>query len=287
LALNHFVAARKHLPVGAESHEYAGNPLAQPHNFYRWSSLAHLTPYMEASAAYKSLDLSVPLYAADFSIFPQNRPGIALLLPEFLCPSDRMQRVRMSFGPTNYAACAGSGIGGGTPFDTDGVFYANSSTRLADVSDGLSKTAAFAETTLGEIYPLGTQRSQVRTRTAYAFAKDVPLTENSCNEVVANWNYQDPGGFAWVSGEYRCALYNHYWLPNANEFDCISAKVSGTLSDIYSAFGWRAARSYHKGGVNLLLLDGSVHFVRDGVNGVIWREISTRAGGEIITADWK
>jgi hypothetical protein len=31
-----------------------------------------------------------------------------------------------------------------------------------------------------------------------------------------------------------------------------------------------------------LLADGSVHFVRDGVNGPIWQAIATRAGGEAV-----
>ncbi|HEY2882654.1 MAG TPA: DUF1559 domain-containing protein [Pirellulales bacterium] len=280
LALLNFESARKRFPSGEESKEFEAQPFT-PYNFYRWSTLAQLTQYMENSQAFKSLDMTVPLYAADFSVFPQNKDGVALMIPEFLCPSDRVERVRADFGPTNYAVCSGSGIGGGTPFDTDGVFYANSRVRIADITDGTSKTAAISESVLGEPGnpPPGTPKANADPRMAYLFAGAVPLTEASC-QASLSWNYQDPRGFAWVSGEYRCGSYNHYWGPNAADFDCVSAKIFGALTDVYAAYGWRAARSFHRGGVNLLVADGSVHFVPDGVNSVIWHDISTRSGGE-------
>ncbi len=281
LALHNFENARHHLPPGADSKPDPANPGGTPYNFYRWSSLAHLTPYMEQSAAYKTLDLSVPLYGANQQPLPQNVPGVQLLVNEFLCPSDRQQRVIPNFGPTNYAACSGSGLGGGTPLDTDGVFYVNSRVRLAEITDGTSKTVAMSESILGETNNPrpGTPQEAADPRMGYVYPKAVPLTEDSCN-ASTNWNYQDPRGFAWVSGEYRCALYNHYWTPNARQFDCIANIVAAPLTEIYAAYGWRAARSFHPGGVNVLLADGSVHFVPDGVNQTIWHDISTRSGAE-------
>ena len=35
----------------------------------------------------------------------------------------------------------------------------------------------------------------------------------------------------------------------------------------------------------MLLADGSVRFVKDSVNGLAWRGLSTTAGGEIISGD--
>ena len=49
--------------------------------------------------------------------------------------------------------------------------------------------------------------------------------------------------------------------------------------------GWKAARSYHPGGVNLLFGDGHAAFVKDTVNPAVWRAISTRAGGEAVSGD--
>ncbi len=41
------------------------------------------------------------------------------------------------------------------------------------------------------------------------------------------------------------------------------------------------SRSYHTGGVNSALMDGSVRFVRSSVDRDVWRATGTRAGGEV------
>ncbi len=38
-------------------------------------------------------------------------------------------------------------------------------------------------------------------------------------------------------------------------------------------------------GVNVLLGDGSVRFVKDGIAGATWRALGTVAGGEVIGGD--
>ena len=44
----------------------------------------------------------------------------------------------------------------------------------------------------------------------------------------------------------------------------------------------KAARSRHTGGVNVLLGDGSVRFVRDSIANVTWRALGTMNGGEVL-----
>jgi prepilin-type processing-associated H-X9-DG protein len=221
----------------------------------------------------------MPLYGANFQVFPQNRATAALLIPDFICPSDNGLPVSTGFGPTNYAACAGSGAAGGTPFDTDGIFFINSQIRPNQITNGLSKTAAMSESILGQAVRGGTTRSQVDPRFVYAFTFAAPLTETTCNQTII-WNMSDPRGFAWVNGEYRSAMYNHYLTPNSQTLDCISSRLTGSLSEVYAAYGWRTARSLHVGGVNLLLADGSVHFVIDNADPLIWKSLGTRDGGE-------
>ena len=47
-----------------------------------------------------------------------------------------------------------------------------------------------------------------------------------------------------------------------------------------------AAESFHPaGGVNVVMADGSVHFVKNQVDLSVWRALSTTQGGEIISAD--
>jgi prepilin-type N-terminal cleavage/methylation domain-containing protein/prepilin-type processing-associated H-X9-DG protein len=42
------------------------------------------------------------------------------------------------------------------------------------------------------------------------------------------------------------------------------------------------SRSFHSGGVNALLLDGSVRFVPDSISLPVWRALGTRMGGEVV-----
>jgi prepilin-type processing-associated H-X9-DG protein len=46
-----------------------------------------------------------------------------------------------------------------------------------------------------------------------------------------------------------------------------------------------SATSRHPGGVNVLLGDGSVRFIRDAVVLPVWRSLGTIAGGEAVSAD--
>lgn len=274
IGAHQYHSARGSLPSGSQAKAYAD----QPNNawtFYRWSALAMLAPYLEEKAAFESLNLDVPLYTStNFDITPQNVKGVALIIPLFLCPSDSGQRVSPGFGPTNYAACAGSGLSGGTPSETDGVFFVNSHIKLSQITDGTSKTALMSESTLGVPSSAGHDP-----RFDYKFFLSAPLTETTCS-ITPLWNQTNPRGFAWVNGEYRCALYNHHYPPNYTLPDCIGVTLGGGPQLEYTPFGWRTARSLHTRGANLLLADGSVSYVTDSIDAAIWKGLSTRSGGE-------
>jgi prepilin-type processing-associated H-X9-DG protein len=58
--------------------------------------------------------------------------------------------------------------------------------------------------------------------------------------------------------------------------------VSATETSPGDAYAAVTARSYHNGGVNVLLMDGSVRFVTSGLSMATWRALGTRAGGEVV-----
>jgi prepilin-type N-terminal cleavage/methylation domain-containing protein len=288
LAAHNFHDAWMKFPVGSTSQEFPLAP-AFPHNFYRWSVLAHLTPFLEQSNAYNSLDLNVPLFAPPtFGIAAQNLGGVGILVPAFLCPSDSSKSVGSGYGlgqlgPTNYAGCAGSGMDGGTPFNTDGAFFINSERKTRDFLDGTTNTMLFSESTLGTGPKSTSDPSYVQRdpQTVYRFAFGAPLTDTMCDTVVS-WNNSDLRGFMWVNGEYRCTLYNHYYQPNSPTPDCLGVSLNPDPAEQYTGYGWRAARSKHTGGVQACYADGSVHFISDTINRNVWLAASTVQGSEPI-----
>ena len=278
IALHNHESARGHFPSGSIAQADPTNP-GTPHSFYRWSALAQSLPYMEGAATFDLLDLSAPLYQADFQISPANREAVRTIVPNFLCPSDRQVRVSPSFGPTNYAVCAGTGAGGGTPFDADGAFYINSALRVADFTDGTSQTVMASEAVLGETPPPLTGRASANPQLVYGFAMSLPLTTAGC-AATALWNLSDPPSYSWANGEYRSAIYNHWTTPNARQFDCVSAETTALPEQQYAAYGWRTARSNHNGGVNAALIDGSARFIADAIDLAPWQALATRAGDD-------
>lgn len=274
LAAQNYVSSHRHFPNGSMAKQFAAQPFVA-WNLYRWSALAQLLPNLENGAAYSALDLSVPLYGANFRVRPENSDSVKFLVPEFLCPADLGQPVSADFGPTNYAVCAGSGAGGGTPRDTDGVFFVNSQTTPAKITDGLSKTALVSESLLGQPQQGDIHDPQYE----YKFAFASPISDAVCG-AANQWNMSDPRGFAWANGEFRCGLYNHYYGPNDRTADCMGVQLGGGVQLQFTPYGWRAARSNHPGGVNVVRADGSLQFVADAVDLTIWRALSTIAGNE-------
>ena len=61
--------------------------------------------------------------------------------------------------------------------------------------------------------------------------------------------------------------------------------ISVNENDGGPTFAAFTARSYHPGGANVLLGDGSVRFVKSTINGMVWRALGTIAGGEIVSTD--
>ena len=162
------------------------------------------------------------------------------MVPEFLCPSDQQRAVSVGFGPTNYAVCAGSGASGGSPLDADGLFYTNSAVRSRQVKDGHSRTAAVSESILGRERAADDRSCQTPIRASRMCSRVPPRSPKRLVRHRRFGTTRTYAGFAWVNGEFRSALYNHYLLPEFRDFDCVSALTSGPPAVIYSAFGWRS-----------------------------------------------
>lgn len=107
----------------------------------------------------------------------------------------------------------------------------------------------------------------------------------------------------WSNGGVYHSGFTTAWTPNKLTFTTLPAGTVFTFPghpttgqvviDVWSVnendggptFAAFTSRSYHPGGVNTLFADGSVHYIKDSINGLTWRALGTIAGGEIISAD--
>jgi prepilin-type N-terminal cleavage/methylation domain-containing protein/prepilin-type processing-associated H-X9-DG protein len=252
---------------------------------YRYSSLAELTPFLEQTTLANALNFQVPVYNLNGIGMPQNTSIYVMQISVFLCPSDSVPGTLQGYGPSNYFACAGSGVpGGGYAFTDpaysgpDGVFYFDSATTLAQLTDGTSNTVLMSESVLGNNSTSTAAPAAPNPREVVAVVAGLAPTYQplSAAECQAPLSYSYVRNDAWIQGEYYNMLYNHFYTPNSLNYDCLR-------DGSYTA--WKAARSRHPGGVNLLLGDGSVRFAKDSVNVQTWRALATRSGGEVISAD--
>jgi prepilin-type processing-associated H-X9-DG protein len=246
------------------------------------------------------MDLKQPIYdpTNDFNITAANQFAVEQVIKLFLCPSDLMQPVATNaatdygvpvMGPTNYAVCVGSGTtnGGppfGSPLNSDGMFQGIKPNRITDITDGTSNTACMSESLLGqgpENFSGSTPPPPADPQYVYGYIGfGTPISTGAC-AAPSTWNGSQRRGFTWASGEMRCGSYNHFYTPNSKSFDCVN-NDGATIT----AFAWRAARSRHTGGVNVLFGDGSVHFVSQGVSPNTWRALATRANGDLPGSDY-
>ncbi|MBY0458647.1 MAG: DUF1559 domain-containing protein [Gemmataceae bacterium] len=259
----------KQLGLAMHGHEGALGAFPQARNPFPLvhSALSRLLPYVEQDSLQRLVDYTTPPTSAQNTTASRTRVNL------FICPSDPQNGQvpgQPDFG-SNYVANNGSGtIGFGLIASGDGMFT-QTPVRHGDILDGTSNTAAFAESTLGN--------GQVPASASAADPRFVVLevpggtdpTPAACDG--ASGVFSGIRGAKWIDGHYGNTLYNHYYPPNPpGKWDCGNGSHNKGLS---------TARSAHTGGVNLLLCDGSVRFVRDSIDLATWRAISTRSGGEV------
>lgn len=232
----------------------------------------------------------------DFSKPPGQNPARFYDIPLFLCPSDLQDRMRdkdqgmhqYDWGKNNYRACAGSEYGrtlnNNTPQATEqnnGIFLTNQAVRLADITDGASNTAIFSETLRGDadddnleiesdIFRIANDNTTDSTEGVYAAAMALDLSNAIGTDKQTSF-----AGRNWINGNYTTTRYNHVMPPNT---------ISVTRANLPNNRGCAVtASSRHRGGVNLAIADGSVRFIRNDIDLMIWRALGSRNGREVVS----
>ncbi len=293
LALVNYESAYKRLPPGTTgwapvntgADRSAGGTGQDDGQYFNgmWSWTAYVLPFMEAQSLYNQINFNSRPWTAeradawfydkgpDATASAQvNRTVCSMMPPSFACPS-----TPQSYGTglyKDYALNAGQGQNAASdpvPYTgtstmssccperalrANGIAHKQSYVRLSAVTDGTSNTFMILEQ-----------------------ASVIPKYPYPTNPFM--WTSHQSQGLA-MSNQ-GTQLYP----PNMDPV----LQVSRAGSSIYpvqpapAGFGLlgRAARSWHTGGINTAMVDGSVRFISDSVAMAPWRYQFTRDGGDV------
>lgn len=280
--------------IGLGMHNYEGTHLMLPFGAGVFTAPAvsngaspHtlVLPFLEQGAAQNLFDFKVDINGAAV-----NQAAREQKLKIFSCPSSAgsptfilaAPQCPNGCGTTNYVQSLGNNANYATG---DGPFGRRFGARFADILDGLSNTGLFSEIHLGPstgspttgVVAAGTA-DDYRVATNLPFGTwdasstgDTIAVPDCDNRATSAYLYR---GKQYYRGIVVATFYSHTLTPNSKRRDC----VRGTGVDR----GHLAARSYHPGGVMVVLCDGSVRFASSTINELTWRAVGSKAGSEAI-----
>jgi prepilin-type N-terminal cleavage/methylation domain-containing protein/prepilin-type processing-associated H-X9-DG protein len=264
LACHNFHDAQRKVPSGYVASEPYVDGSSDTSPGWGWS--AYLLPYLEQDNLFRGIHFDMAVED------PQNAAAIKTMVSVFLCPADLAPSAAFAvpdgFGqtlaqaaPSSYAACVGGDESAATGPDGLGIFYRNSATRFADISDGTSYTIMIGER---------------------AWSNANGIWAGAINNAVIVRGAQNPcpgSGASFYPAAVLVQAHGH--LNNA------TTDTDGGLDDFSSP---------HSSGSNFVFADGSVRFLRsipgDLPNGdyapesLILQALSTRASGEDVPFDF-
>jgi prepilin-type processing-associated H-X9-DG protein len=264
-----------------------------------WGVNARILPFLEQGPLFDAINWSSSLDA------PANSTIPATVVSTFVCPSDSSAStysdpVTGTTGVVSYGWCMGDWLvwpGFREPSNT-AAFGPNRVRRLSEFADGLNMTMLASDV-------LSRQHQRIDCGIGKAIDPSLPPnlppvklpdlgSESSCVDI-------NSGHTSWAHGDVNQSGMTTAWSPNSQL--TASGSSGGSVLNlslgqavILDLVGIResnggptyaavSGRSNHPGGVNILLGDGSVRFLKETVNAALWRALSTVRGNEIISAD--
>jgi prepilin-type N-terminal cleavage/methylation domain-containing protein/prepilin-type processing-associated H-X9-DG protein len=249
-----------------------------------YSVLARILPYVEQAALYQLVDLNASA---------TTQPTVTgQKIPIYVCPSELNDIPRPGTTPrypTTYGANEGTWLvwdpnGGGA--SGNGAFpivpYPNGKGyRLTDFPDGTSGTVGFAEVKAFGSYIRG---SGTAPATPPANAAAVLALGGSFKQAVAHTGWTEgqtfQTGLTFVLPPNTFVPYVSPADSQTYDVDWVSALDGSSKTAI--SYAAMTSRSYHSGGVNIMLMDGSVRFVTNSIDQATWQALGTRNGGEAV-----
>ncbi len=218
-----------------------------------------LWPFIEQEPLYAAFDQHMSTGASALGF-----PLLQTVIPTLMCISDPMAGKKETFWggigtphqgfSGNYAACASSGYFNDTTADSsrdrDGVYFAVSKIRLADITDGSSNTAILSELILSPDTTGHVIHGRYHNPTHGGVFFSTRLPPNTMVPDQLNWCQGTP----------------------VKRAPCINKSTEMFVT----------ARSWHTNGANVALADGSVRFIISNVDPIAFKALGSRNGGETI-----
>ena len=278
-----------------------------------WSLHARVLPYMEEAPLADTFDFKQAAFRGTFSAQEPNPAFVtafATPIRVLLCPSDGAPAVQTSgsfnYGGNNYMVSIGSATANGQgrmlwnfARPTDGIVYENSKVRIAQISDGTSKTVIGSEAvrSIGNdtTFPAGSPppfpyQYTLNGSTGWNSSTLVPPggatpTTESIDAIVNQWrsltNWRGASspsmrgrGLAWAATTAGNSLTNGFLTPNSQIPDYV-----------VHWSGFFGPKSRHHGGANVLFADGHVAFLTNETDVAVHRALHSIHGGEVVNLD--
>jgi len=261
---------------------------------------ALLLPYFEQGNKFNQFRMTynvnsdAPINSRYPALTGANAAARSTDVPIFLCPSDPSRETYFGAGRQNYFGSLGAQAhqrGSGSPLD--GIFaipfppagQMMVGPTILSITDGTSNTVMFAEV----------MRSTTPWNAGAGIRDNMTVIINSSNTGFnntdgttipmcmdgSNWS----SSIKYVGHQYYRNLPSNYLFTHTLPINWNKRVATGTqrYSCGNTAFNVMhiAASSYHTGGVNACLADGSVRFFSENTAFAVWRNLGTRAGGEV------
>jgi hypothetical protein len=169
----------------------------------------------------------------------------------------------------------------------DGIYLTNRVVGFKQITDGASHTALYSEMVLGDG---DSQLTEVPGDWFYISGNSETAQDvyNECTKITSpslyTGNVQYPcSGRNWVHGDYGTSRYNHVMPPNTKSCSQSAGGGQLTANQVNDDGSATTASSRHRGGVNMVCADGSIHFVSDDIDLLVWRALGSRNGEEPVS----
>jgi len=293
LAVQNYISANDAIPPSGDGGGGFGTDILKV-----YSMKVRILPFVEQASLYNAFNLLVGPSTLDGPA-RANSTFNHVSVAAFNCPSDPnighpsyagsnyAENLGLNWANKNYANDGPSWFlgpsttglcGGGT---VNNAFTAPVS--LAAVIDGTSNTVMFSEVLKGDgtlsrdgLHMIYSGGPSTQCKYAGQPNPDWQMAQDCIkNAKTRNYAYKQKEWTRSYSG--GGGGYTHTMPPNTKS--CVYSAVG---SQVFNLF---AASSFHSGGVNVAMLDGSVRFIKNSIGYPIWTGIATRGGAEVISSD--